>query len=195
MKTLFTFALAGALTFSSLAAFGADDLKTNSDVKANFKKVNVLLKEGVGTAKVSIYDQNGKKLHQRKVKTGDHDVIIPYDLSQLPTGEYVVLIITDNEEVEYKVETFEKPTPLEIPLMAYGKAVDEKTINLTVIGLEEPGVEVEVRSLQTNQILTTDHISEPEGFRKNYKLVGASSKDVYLIVRDNNGKSKTIYME
>ncbi|WP_332910446.1 hypothetical protein [Algoriphagus boritolerans] len=38
MKTLFTFALAGALSFSSLAANVADDLMALSNVKANFKK-------------------------------------------------------------------------------------------------------------------------------------------------------------
>jgi hypothetical protein len=196
MKTLFTFALAGALTFSSLAAFGADDLKANSDAKAYYKKVNVLVKEGVGTAKIALYDKNGRKLHQQKVKTANHHVILPYDLSQMPIGEYVIQIQTDQEQVKYTVETFEKPSkPVETPLMAYGKKVDDETIKLTVIGLEEPGVEVQLRYIDNNRVIITDEISELDGFSKNYKLVGVSADNVYFQVKDVKGRSKLIYME
>ncbi|TDQ19167.1 hypothetical protein DFQ04_0984 [Algoriphagus boseongensis] len=196
MKTLLTFALAGALSISSLAAFGADDLRANSDVKANFKKVNVLLKEGVGDAKVAIYDPNGKRLHQQKVHVEGQDVIIPYNLTELPCGEYRVEILTDEEKVEYTVATFEKPAqPIQAPLVAYGKQISPNTVNLTVIGLEEPGVEVTIKYANSNKIITSEEINQPEGFQKNYQLKGVSPEDVYFELKDSKGRVKTIFFE
>ena len=197
MKTLFTLALAGALSFSSLVASAADDdLMSLSDVRAKFKKVNVLLREGVGEAKIALFDKTGRKLHQRKVKVGDGDLIVPYNLSELPCGEYKVRITTDDEEVDYTVATFEKPIPAaELPLMAYGRIVDDETVNLTVVGLDEPGVAVELRYAETNKLIHSEEISEPQGFKKNYKLKGVSPEDIYLNVKDAKGRSKTIHFE
>lgn len=194
MKTLFTFALAGALSFSSLAANAADDLMALSDVKAKFKKVNVLLRGGVGEAKVSLFDKTGRKLHQRKVTVGELDMILPYNLNEMPTGEYQVKITTDEEQVVYKVETFEQPIPTsELPLAAYGKIVDDETINLSVVGLDEPGVDVEIRSSENNKLIYEEEINQSEGFRKNYKLKGLSPEDVYIQVTDSKGRSKTLH--
>ncbi|MDP2039583.1 MAG: hypothetical protein Q8S14_00885 [Algoriphagus sp.] len=194
MKTLFTLALAGALSFSSLAASAAEDLMAMSNVQAKFKKVNVLLKGGLGEAKISLYNEAGKKLHQKKVKVGEGDIIIPYDLNGLPCGDYQVKIANADEEVVYTVATFEKPAPAaELPLMAYGKVMDDQTLNLTVIGLEEPGVNIEIRHEVTNKLLHKEKISQAEGFRKNYKLRGVSPEDVYLNVTDTKGRSKSIY--
>jgi hypothetical protein len=194
MKTLFTLALAGALSFSSLAASAAEDLMAMSSVQAKFKKVNVLLKGGLGEAKISLYNDAGKKLHQKKVKVGIDDILIPYNLTGLPCGEYQVKIANAEEQVVYTVATFEKPAPAaELPLMAYGKVMDDQTLNLTVIGLEEPGVNVEIRHEVTNKLLYKEKISQPEGFRKNYKLRGVLPEDVYLNVSDTKGRSKSIY--
>lgn len=196
MKTLFTLALAGALSFSSLAASAADDLMALSNVKANFKKVNVLLKGGVGEAKVSLYNMSGKKLHQKKVNVGEGDMILPYNLTELPCGEYKVKITTDEEEVTYTVATFDKPTPVkELPLMAYGKVLDDDTFSLVVVGLEEPGVQVEIRSQDTNKSIHQEEINQPEGFRKNYKLKGVSPEDVYIYLKDSKGRTKSIFLE
>lgn len=196
MKTLFTFALAGALSFSSLAAHAADDLMALSEVKAKFKNVNVLLKGGVGEAKVALFDQTGRKLHQRKVTVGEMDLILPYNLTELPIGEYQVKISTDEEQVVYTVETFEKPIPTsELPLMAYGKIIDDETVTIAVVGLDEPGVEVEIRSTESNKLIHEEEIDQAEGFRKNYKLKGLSPEDVYIQVTDAKGRSKTLHFE
>ncbi|MDX5340443.1 MAG: hypothetical protein LPK25_15570 [Cyclobacteriaceae bacterium] len=196
MKTLFTFAIASALTLSSLAANASDDLKANSEVKANFKKVNVLLKEGVGDAKVAILDPNGKKLHQRKVHVEGQDMIIPYNLNELPCGEYTVQILTEDEKVEYTVETFEKPAKSEeMPLVAFAKEIDGNGIHLTVVGLEEPGVEVTLRYAESGRVIVQEDIFQPEGFQKNYRLKGVSAEDVYVQVKDAKGRSKTLYFE
>lgn len=194
MKTLFTFALAGALSLSSLAASAADDLLALSSAQAKFKKINVLLKEGVGEAKVAIYDPSGKKLHQRKVKVSDEQLILPYNLDDMPVGEYKVQISTENENVEYKVTTFEPaPAPEALPLMAFGKTIDEETIGLTVIGLTEPGVKVEIRNESSNKLIFSESIDQEEGFRKNYSLRGVAPKDIYVKVTDSKGRVKNLY--
>ena len=194
MKTLFTFALAGLLATSSLAAPSNEDLMAMSNVNAKFKKINVLLKEGVGEAKIAILDEKGKKLHQRKVKATDRDLVIPYNLNSLPSGEYQVKITTEAEEVVYTVETFDKPQPIaEYPLMAYGKLLDDQTVNLTVIGLEESGVNVQIKSQKGNRIVHEEYIDQPEGFKKNFKFNGLSPEDIYFEITDAKGRSRKLY--
>ncbi|MDI1323304.1 MAG: hypothetical protein PSV36_11185 [Algoriphagus sp.] len=194
MKTLFTFALAGLLATSSLAAKSNEDLMAMSNVNAKFKKINVLLKEGVGEAKIAILDKFGKKLHQRKVQATDRDVVVPYDLNTLPCGEYQVMITTDEEQIFYSVETFEKPQPIEeYPLMAYGKQIDDHTVNLSVIGLEEPGVNVKIKSQKGNRTILEENIDQAEGFKKNYKFEGLSPEEIYFEITDAKGRSRTLY--
>ncbi|MDF2159272.1 hypothetical protein [Algoriphagus sp. CAU 1675] len=195
MKTLFTFALAGLLASSSFAANDNDDLMALSDVGTKFKKVNVLLKDGVGKAKVAIMDQDGKMLHQRKVKVEDQDLVIPYDLNELPCGEYKVKITTEEEEVLYTVETFERaPAKEEMPLVAYGKKLDDETVHLAVVGLMEPGVEVKIRYEANGNLIHSEEIDQPEGFKKDYKLKGVSPEDVYFELKDSLGRTRVIHI-
>ncbi|MCE7056803.1 T9SS type A sorting domain-containing protein [Algoriphagus sp. AGSA1] len=193
MKTLFTFA-AAALMATGTFANEFDDLKANSRVNTTYKKISVHLNEGVGKAKISIYDMNGKKLHQRRVKANE-SVLVPYDMNALPCGEYEVRIATDEEEVTYTVETVDKeePMPAVLPLMAYGKQIDRNTINLLVLGLEEPGVEVKIRKVADNKLVHQETVDQPEGFKKNYKLNGVGPQDVYFEVTDIKGRTKQIY--
>jgi hypothetical protein len=196
MKTLFTFALAGALSFSSLAAHASDDLMAKSEVKAKFKTVNVLLKGGIGEAKVALLDQNGRKLHQSKVKVGEQDLILPYNLDQMPCGSYQVKISTAAEEVTYQVATFDHLKSVnELPLAAFGKMVDNETIKLTVAGLETPGVEIEIRHNETNKVIFSEKIDEPAAFKKNYKLKGVSPEEVYVKVTDEKGRTKELFFQ
>jgi hypothetical protein len=196
MKTLFTLALAGTLSFGSPAANASDDLLTKSEVKAKFKTVNVLLKGGIGEAKVALLDQNGKKLHQRTIKVGEKDLVIPYNLDQMPCGSYQVKISTDSEEVVHEVATFDQLNSVkELPLAAFGKLVDDQTINLTVVGLETPGVEVEIRHTGSNKVIYSENIHQPEAFKKSYKLKGVTSEEVYVKVTDSYGRSKELFFE
>lgn len=195
MKTLFTFALAGLLATSTFASNGPEDLKEMSTVHASYKKISVHLKEGVGKAKIAIYDMNGKRLHQRSVKANE-DIRVPYDLNRLPCGEYQVRITTEEEEVSYIVETVEKvePTPVVLPLMAYGKKINHDTINLLVVGLEEAGVEVKIRKVADDKLVHKEMVDQPEGFRRNYRLNGVQAEDVYFEVTDAKGRKRTIYI-
>lgn len=196
MKTLFTVALASALSFSSLVASASEDLRALSTVNSNYKKINVTLTEGLGKAKISILDADGKSLNSRNVRVKDENLMVPYDLKNLPAGEYQVKIATDQEEVTYTVETSEKPTPASaLPLMASGKVVDNNTVNLTVIGLDKPGVDVEVYSTETGEVIYKDHIAQAEGFKKDYSFSKMTTKDIYMKVIDAQGRSKTLHFD
>jgi len=191
MKTLLTFALAGLLATSSFAA--NENLMALSSVNANFKHINVTLKDGVGKAKIAILNEDGKILHQRSLNV-KKDLMIPYNLDQMPCGEYQVKISTDDDELTYTVETFEKETmPIEYPLMAYGRQIDYDTINLTVVGLDDPGVDVKIRMENGHAIIYQELVTQPEGFIKAYKLKGISPQDVYFEVKDVLGRTRILH--
>ncbi|UZD23625.1 hypothetical protein PBT90_09510 [Algoriphagus halophytocola] len=194
MKTLFTVALAGALSFGAFAADASEDLKELSAVNTNFKKVNVTLKEGVGIARISILTPEGKYLNSRKVKVKDQNVVVPYDLANLPVGEYQIRIETEDEEIQYKVETKEQPNPAAaLPLMAYGKIMNDHTIRLSVVGLLEPGVQVKVFSAITDKVIYQEKVDQPEGFAKNYSFNGIGADEIYMELTDAKGRMKTLH--
>lgn len=195
MKTLFTFALAGLLATSTFASNDLEDLKANSRVHSKFKKISVHLNEGVGKAKIAIFDMTGRKLHSRTVKAKEN-LLIPYDLNSLPCAKYQVMISTDEEEVSYTVETVDKveTAPIVYPLMAYGKKIDKNTINLLVVGLEEAGVEVKIKKVSDDRLVHEETVNQPEGFRKNYRLNGVEAEDVYFEVTDAKGRTRKIYI-
>ncbi|MBB6328025.1 hypothetical protein FHS59_003668 [Algoriphagus iocasae] len=193
MKTLFTLALAGALSFSALAS-ADEDLRALSDVNSNYKKINVLLREGVGDAKIVLLNEDGHKLHQRKVHVKGDDIMVPYNLDDLPCGEYQIRISTEDEEVVYTVETKEKPIAAsDMPLMAYGKLLDDNTINLTVIGLLEPGVDVKVKTEKGGRVVHEEFIDQPEGFKKAFSFNGIDPEDIYLELTDAIGRTRIIH--
>ncbi|GAA0881101.1 hypothetical protein GCM10009119_40710 [Algoriphagus jejuensis] len=194
MKTLFTVALASALSFGAFSVQASDDLKELSTVNTNYKNVKITLKEGVGNAKVSILTPEGKLLSSRKVNVQDGNVVVPYNLTNLPAGEYQVKIVTNEDEVSYTVETMDQPIPAsELPLMAYGKSLDENTVRLAVIGLLEPGVQVRIFASETGKMIHEERIDQPEGFTKNFSFDGMSSDEVYMEVSDAKGRTKTLF--
>ena len=194
MKTLFTVALASALSFGAFSAQASEDLKELSAVNTNYKKVTITLKEGVGAAKVSILTPEGKILSSRKVTVQDENLVVPYNLTNLPAGEYQVRIVTDEDEVCYTVETMDQPiSASELPLMAYGKSLDENTVRLAVIGLLEPGVQVKIFASETGKLIHEEQIDQPEGFTKNFSFAGMQSDQVYMELADAKGRTKTLY--
>lgn len=194
MKTLLTVALASALSFSSFIANASEDLKALSRVHSNYKKINVTLNEGVGTAKISILNADGKNLSTRSVRVKNENLMVPYDMNSLPAGEYQVKIVTDEEEVVYTVETTERPiATADLPLMAYGKVLDVNTVKLSVIGLLEPGVEVKVYSAKDGKLIYEENIDQKEGFAKNFSFKGVKAEDIYMELNDTQGRTKTLF--
>ncbi len=194
MKTLFTVALASALSFSSLVANASEDLRALSSVNSNYKKISVTLNEGLGNAKISILDADGKSLNSRNVRVKDENLLVPYDLKNLPAGEYQVKIVTNNEEIVYTVETKEQPiSSNDLPLMAYGKVLDDNTVRLAVVGLLEPGVDVKVYSSESGKLIYEEKINQAEGFIKNFSFNGLKATDIYMEVKDVKGRRKTLF--
>ena len=195
MKTLFTIALAGLISFSSFASNENEDLMALSDVSTQFKHVNVLLKEGIGDARISIFDKEGKKLHKKRIRERADDVLVPYNLEDLPCGEYRVEISTDEEKVVYTINTFNKTIPAsDLPLKAYGKLVGDQTIKLSVLGLIEAGVEVKIKSENGNSLIYSEYITTPEGFKKDYTFKNVDPQEVYFELTDALGRTKIIHI-
>ena len=112
----------------------------------------------------------------------------------MPVGEYKDQITTPEENVEYRVKTFDhEQSPESLPLVAFGKTIDDETISLTVVGLTEPGVEVEIRSAKTDRKIYVEHIDQEDGFKKQYSLRGVDSDEVYVKVTDALGRVKNLY--
>ena len=195
MKKLLTLALAATLGVASFANASNEGIEELSSVRSKDKKVAISLKEGLGKVKLEILDSEGHKLHQQFVKVKE-DIQVPYDLSQLPAGEYQVSIESNIKEpsadkMVYTFETKEAPAPL--PLMAYGKSLDENSFRLAVIGLEKPGTKVEI--LDSNgKAVFSEKINQEEAFTKIYHLKNMSVKDVSLRVTDATGRTKTLYL-
>ncbi|SDZ54588.1 MULTISPECIES: hypothetical protein [Rhodonellum] len=196
MKTLLTLALAFSLGATSLANAANENITALSSVIAKNNKVVVHLKQGLGKVRLAILDPKGKQLHLQTIRVKKNDVNVPYDLSALPIGEYQVYIESNlnekgaEENLVYRVETTKQPIAL--PLMAYGKSLDDSTIRLAVIGLEIPGVTVEIIDGQGKKVFK-EEIAQPEGFTKIYHLDNLTTKDIHLRVTDAKGRTKTLY--
>jgi hypothetical protein len=191
MKKLLTLALAATLGVATLANASNEDLKTLSSVKATEKKVNITLREGLGKVRLAIMNADGKKLHQQFVKV-KQDVMVPYDMSQLPAGEYQVLIESNIKEPSHDMAMFTvetKDSKSDLPLMAYGKSIDDDSFRLSVIGLEEPGVQVEIFD-HKGKTIYSEKINQPEGFTKVFHLSNLTTKDVSIKVTDTIGRTK-----
>lgn len=195
MKKLLTLALAATLGVATLANASNENLKTTSSVNATEKKVSITLREGLGKVRLVILNSDGKKLHQQFVKV-KNDVMVPYDLSQLPAGEYHVMIESNIKEPSHDVAMFiveTKDSKSSYPLVAYGKAIDNDSFKLSVIGLDEPGVQVEIFD-QKGKTIYTEKINQPEGFTKVYHLNNLTTKDVSIKVTDKMGRTKNLYL-
>jgi 3,4-dihydroxy-2-butanone 4-phosphate synthase len=191
MKKILTLALAATLGVATLANASNEDLKTLSSVKATEKKVNITLREGLGKVRLAIMNADGKKLHQQFVKV-KQDVMVPYDMSQLPAGEYQVLIESNIKEPSHDMAMFTvetKDSKSDLPLMAYGKSIDDDSFRLSVIGLEEPGVQVEIFD-HKGKTIYSEKINQPEGFTKVFHLSNLTTKDVSIKVTDTIGRTK-----
>jgi len=115
-------------------------------------------------------------------------------MKNLPAGEYQVKIVTNDEEVIYTVETKEQPiSSNDLPLMAYGKVLDDNTVRLAVVGLLEPGVDVKVYSSESGKLIHKEKIDQAEGFVKNFSFNGLKATDIYMEVKDVKGRSKTLF--
>lgn len=190
MKMLLTSALVLGLSFFSFAGPNDETLMEVTSVRTNHEKVVITFKEPMEKVFISILDAEGGLIVKKKYKTKEA-VSVPYNLSDLPEGNYQVKIETETEVAVYDIKTVERKKT-EYPLMAYGKLKDRHTVNLLVVGLEQPGVQVDIYN-QLNQKIKSEYIDQPEGFSIDYKFTGARASDMYFHLKDAQGRSKYVY--
>ncbi|HLT08012.1 MAG TPA: hypothetical protein VK014_10825 [Cyclobacteriaceae bacterium] len=191
MKMLLTSALFLGLSFFSFAKPNDETLMEVTSVRTNHKKVVVTFKQPMDKVFISILDAEGELITKKKYRTKEA-VSVPYNLSNLPDGEYKVRIETEDEIAVYDIKAEEKKK-IEYPLLAYGKMKDRNTVNLLVVGLEKPGVKVDIYN-HLNQKISSEYIDQPEGFSKDYKFVrSADAQQVYFHLKDSQGRSKYVY--
>ena len=191
MKKILTMALIAALGLSGFAHAAEKSVEALTEVSNSNNRVKVILKEGLGQVRLEVLDLQGKMLHHQTVLV-KNDVMVPYNLSELPVGHYQLKIETNNKGLEPEVAVYDlerKLTKEEIPLMAYRKNLDDDSIKLTVIGLEEPGVTVTITDRRGKKIFE-EKIMESGAFSKIYTLKNFKSKDVSVQVTDVKGKTR-----
>lgn len=190
MKTLLFSALALGITFISSAAPNDKPLTELATVRTTYGKVRITFKEPMDKVYISILDAEGDQLYRTKYKTKE-PVTIPYDLSKLPVGDYQVKIETGTEVATFDIKTTEEEAVAK-PLMAYGKLKDRNIVTLLVVGLEKPGVKVDLYN-HMNQLLAAEYIDQPEGFAKDYRIRGLDAEKVYFRLKDSQGRVKYVY--
>ena len=188
-KMLLMSALSLGISFLTFASPN-EKLMELTSVRSAYKKVRVTFSEPMEKVFISILDKQGTQIVKTRYKTKE-PVTVPYDLSNLPEGDYKIKVETEEEVAVYDIKTVEKKET-KAPLMAYGKLKDRNTINLLVVGLHKPGVTVDIYN-EFNQKIKSEFIDEPEGFSKNYRFVHQRAQKVYFHIKDAQGRSKYIY--
>ncbi|EKB47458.1 DUF3244 domain-containing protein [Cecembia lonarensis] len=193
MKKMLTLALIATLGLGGYANAENVNLEVMTEVKNSNNKVKVILKEGLGKVKLEVLDQNGKKLHQQTVFV-KQDLMVPYDLSELPIGKYQLKIESGSKSSSGEAATYaieRKITKSELPLMAYRKDLEDNSIKLTVIGLEDLGVKVKIMG-KSGKELFEEKIDQPNAFTKIYHFNNINKKEVSIQVTDAMGRQKVL---
>ncbi|SHO59512.1 hypothetical protein A8938_0149 [Algoriphagus zhangzhouensis] len=194
MKTLLSLVAAGLLASTSIANASNEDLKDVATVVAKDQKVSLYLNQESGPVKVTLLDERGKVLAKSKIKDYDKDVVLPYNLENLPEGNYSLEVSSNEDQMIYDFTTTKSEfQPVAPKMMAYGKEIDNNSLRLTVIGLQEPGVEVTFREKFSNEVLLTEEVDQPEGFTKIYKFKNIDTSDVMVEIKDKKGTVKSLF--
>ncbi|WP_304517134.1 DUF3244 domain-containing protein [Cecembia rubra] len=191
MKKILTMALIATLGMSGMAFAANESVEALTEVSNSNNRVKVILKEGLGKVNLVVSDLEGKKLHQQTIFV-KNDVMVPYNLSELPVGKYQLKVESASKGLNSDVAIYEverKLTKEELPLMAYRKDLDQDSFKLTVIGLEEPGVTVELKDKRGNMIFE-EKIMEKGAFSKIYSMKNMKADEVSVHVTDFRGRSK-----
>ncbi len=191
MKTLFTSVFVFCLVFLAAASPAKESLMALTSVESKDETVKVSFKEAVGKVAIVILDENGKIMARNRYNAKEA-LVIPFNLSGLPEGNYVVKVRTKDEVALYEVETKEKAPAFERPIVAYGKLKDPYTVNIMVLGIETPGIQVDVFNSQ-NYRIATDKVNEKDGFTRDYRFTDMKVEGLYFRIKDAQGRTKYLY--
>ena len=189
MKILFAFVLVSAMGLGQLhASEPAASFAEMAVVKSQDQRVTVFLQEGLGKVSISILNEEGRLLHRNSVNANEN-LVLPYNLSQLPEGNYKVKIRTKNATEPKVVHQFTSRSnePMELPLIDYKTKVDNRSVKLKVAGIDEPGVRIQIVD-QFDRRLFDQVIEDQEGFAKKFKFRNTNLSGLSIRVSDNNGR-------
>lgn len=191
MKTILTlFVVIACVTMSFANPLPPEkSLEEVTFVEAGDQRFNLIVKEAVGRVLVSIYNERGKMIDRVSFRALEA-VSVPFNLSQVPEGQYRVCVQSKDQAYSFSVtskKAFEKKP------IAYAKAVDPTKISLTVVGIEQPGIWVTLYEGKTQRKINEDFVEQLAGFRRDYRLVDTTADEVYMEVRDVNGNAKIFY--
>lgn len=189
MKTLFTLIAAVLVSLNSFAGPSLKKLEQITGIEHQDQVVNLIIREAVGKVSVSIFDEAGKLVEKTSLRANE-PVLIPFNLSQIPEGEYSLSVSTKDDQVTYFVTN---KKPIEKKLLAYAKVKNPNTISLTVVGIEKAGTKVTFYDANTLEKINSDYVEVLAGFTRDYKLSGWSVNQVYLEVKNAEGRSKVFY--
>lgn len=190
MNMLITFIAAVGISFSSIIQPLADKgLAEITAIETQDQSFNLTIKEAVGKVWVSIFNEDGRLINRNLVRAKE-PIQVPFNLSQLPAGNYTVDVASKMESVSFDVTTKKK---VEKKLMAYAYKLNDHTVQVKVVGIENPGVKVTFFEADTHRKISSDYVTEPAGFAKNYKLVKLDLDSVYMVIADKAGRSKVFY--
>jgi len=193
MKKILTMALIAALGLGGYANATNENLEALTEVKNSNNKVKVILKEGLGKVRLEVLDIKGQKLHQQTVFV-KNDVMVPYDLSELPVGQYQLKIETGSKFSSPETATFDierRLTKDELPLVAFRKDLEHEAFKITVLGLDSPGVRVQLFDKNGKEVYE-EKINQPEAFTKIYHLKNISSKEITVQLTDARGRQRVL---
>ncbi|QDH79047.1 hypothetical protein FKX85_08350 [Echinicola soli] len=197
MKALFTSVFVLGMIFLANASANPDtlakkeSLMANTMVEATDKHIAVTLGAPVGKVKIFILNEDNKILAVNRYRA-NQALKIPYNLDDLPEGAYKIKIKTKEEEITYEVMTEDKKVVMDMPIVAYGKASDQNTINLKVLGIEVPGTHVDIFD-ESNLRIASDEVNVEEGFERNYRFTNRKVEGLYVRIKDAQGRKKYIY--
>ncbi|WP_375584888.1 hypothetical protein [Cyclobacterium xiamenense] len=188
MKTLATLLLTFGIVVGSMAS--EKSLTEITSINNEGQRFTLRLAAAVGPLTVSIYDPEGTLIAKDHYRV-DCPLTIPYNLSEVPEGNYKVHVTSSEESVRYAVAS-KKPTPKRP--MAYARVLDEKTFSLKVLGVEKPGTRVTIYD-QNHKRIATDTIDETGGFSKKYHMKFMKVEEIYLCVHDADGRATYLYLD
>lgn len=190
MNMLITFIAAVGISFSSIIQPLADKgLAEITAIETQDQSFNLTIKEAVGKVWVSIYSEDGRLINRNLVRA-KKPIEVPFNLSQLPVGNYTVDVASKMESVSFDITTKKK---VEKKLMAYAYKLNDHTVQVKVVGIAKPSVKVAFFEEETHRKVSSDYVTEPAGFAKNYKFVKMDLDKVYMVVTDADGKSKVFH--
>ncbi|HSJ69787.1 MAG TPA: hypothetical protein VK921_19055 [Anditalea sp.] len=190
MKTLLTFALAMSMFLTGFAE-PTNELAALSNVSIHDQKAKITLLEGIGRVKVFVKDTKGKTLYCTSYKVSE-DVIMPFNLEELPAGKYVIRIQTKDSSIDYDVETTAKKAK-DYGFKAHVKALDDRFVKVSLYEmLEKGGVTVKVFD-SGNRLLMKEHV-DGGTFARKYEFKNLSTNGLYFIISDKKGHSQIYHL-